>query len=441
LPQRLRWTIRAGVGVLTQGRFPYRTPEAIERVQRRNVRRAVEHAYEHVPYYRETMDGLALSPASFRGAADLARLPVIEREQLQRDPEYFVSRAQPLDSYMTLKTGGTSGKPVTMFVDPSALFQGIGNFQRYRKVVRTLLGRRPLRIRLAVIDDVANLNRQATSVVARRSLVPSNLYQVIGRMSVFDSPARNAELLEQFRPDVIGSFGSYLETLFAHLHEGGTPFPLPKVAVYSGDSMSERGRKLISEEFGIPVLSVYTAIEAAQIGFECECHSGIHLSCDLYPLRIVDPDGRECEAGVSGEVMLSNLVNRGTMLLNYRLGDQATMLPGTCPCGRNLPLLSLLEGRVDDWIVGPDGQRRHPQTVRELFTGEKDLWAFRIIQASPSEFTVQIVPAAGCDRAALRASLQAKFSERLGAPVQTEVEFVDSLPRTARGKVRAVVAS
>ena len=35
----------------------------------------------------------------------------------------------------------------------------------------------------------------------------------------------------------------------------------------------------------------------------------------------------------------------------------------------------------------------------------------------------------------------AKFSERLGAPTHTEVEFVDALPRTARGKVRTVIAS
>jgi phenylacetate-CoA ligase len=134
-------------------------------------------------------------------------------------------------------------------------------------------------------------------------------------------------------------------------------------------------------------------------------------------------------------------VNRGTVLLNYRLGDEATILRDACTCGRNLPLLSFLEGRVDDWIAAPDGQRRHPQTVRALLTDEDELWMYRIIQASPSEFTVQVVATAGCDRDELRARLQAKFSDRLGASVRTDVEFVEDLPRTVRGKVRTVVAS
>ena len=53
----------------------------------------VAHAYEHVPYYRETMRRLGLAPGDIAVGGDLAKLPLIEREQLQRDPEYFVSRA------------------------------------------------------------------------------------------------------------------------------------------------------------------------------------------------------------------------------------------------------------------------------------------------------------------------------------------------------------
>ena len=427
--------------MLTQGRFPYKSPEAIERAERRNVRRAVEHAYEHVPYYRETMDGLGLAPESFRRAADLARLPVIEREQLQRDPEYFVSRAQPLDSYMKLRSGGTSGRPVTMFVDPLALFKGMGNFQRHRRVVSSVLGSRRPRRRVAVIDNAGNPNRDVTSAVARRSLIPTILHPVVKRLSMFDAPAVNAGLLEDFRPEVVASFGSYIDALFVHLHESGAPFTPPKLVVYGGDALSERVRRLLMEELGIPALTIYASIEGPQIGFECERHSGIHLNCDLYPVRIADPDGRECPAGESGGVLLSNLVNRGTMLFNYRLGDQATMLGEPCPCGRTLPLLSFIEGRTDDWIAAPDGKRRHPQTVRTLLTDEEQVWTYRIVQGSPSEFTVQVVAAAACDRDALRARLQSKFSDRLGAPTHTEVEFVNALPRTSGGKVRTVIAS
>ena len=55
------------------------------------MRSIVRHAYSTVPYYRETMDRLGLTPADLGTAADLAKLPILEPWQLTRDPEYFVS--------------------------------------------------------------------------------------------------------------------------------------------------------------------------------------------------------------------------------------------------------------------------------------------------------------------------------------------------------------
>ena len=56
------------------------------------MRAAVRYAHAHVPYYRDAMRRSGLAPEDVAGASDLARLPVIEREQLQADPEYFVAQ-------------------------------------------------------------------------------------------------------------------------------------------------------------------------------------------------------------------------------------------------------------------------------------------------------------------------------------------------------------
>ena len=98
------------------------------------------------------------------------------------------------------------------------------------------------------------------------------------------------------------------------------------------------------------VLSVYQAVEIGIIGWECERQCGHHLNVDLCPIRILDSDRRELPIGESGQVVTSNLVNRGTVLLNYMLGDLATRLPEPCGCGRSLPLLSHVQGRTTDWL-------------------------------------------------------------------------------------------
>jgi phenylacetate-CoA ligase len=440
LPTRAVWSAYLALNAPVQARFPFRSSVAIDRAARRRVRRAAEHAYTHVPYYRETMDRLGFRPGDFRAAGDLARLPVIEREELQRDPEYFVSRARPIDTYVPLRSGGSSGAPVTVFHDPFALFQGACHGERARTVAVRLAGKR-FRLRQMTVSSPLGSDQWTREAFERDSLIPRSIRVVEKQLSLLDPVAQNVRRIDEFRPDLLRSYGSYLEALFLHLRADGAGAHPPKVVSYASDALSDSVRRLITEDFGIPVVSTYEAIEAFHIGFECEEHAGLHLNVDLYPLAIVDAEGRELPAGSSGDVVVSNLVNRGTVLLNYRIGDVAARLPNGCRCGRNLPLLSFLEGRVDDWLESPSGELLHPQAVRTLFTEEEEIWRYQVIQHDPSRFSVAVVAMEGCDREGLRDRLARRFAERFGEGTSTEVSFVSDLPRTEGGKVRPVVSA
>ena len=93
------------------------------------------------------------------------------------------------------------------------------------------------------------------------------------------------------------------------------------------------GREFIEGTFGIPVFSRYNAMEAFKIGFFCEQRSGFHIHDDLCHVRIVGDDGQTLPPGQQGQVVISNLVNRATVLLNYRLGDVASISTARCACG------------------------------------------------------------------------------------------------------------
>jgi phenylacetate-CoA ligase len=434
---RAGWTAFTLAKSLRQARFPYTSLAAIERAQRRRLRRAIAHAYEHVPYYRETMDRLGLRPGDISAESDLQRLPLITREQVQRDPEYFVSTAKPIDRYLEFRTGGSTGSPVTVYHDPFGLFQRAAYEQRFRSLMFKLVGKR--RLRVLAIGTPTNPGLVASRATAARSLVPRSAYVVERHLSVFDPPASQLAAINEFRPDVVGTFGSYLEALFIHLHRTGQRLAGPKLVVYGGDGLSDGARRLIQEDFGLPAFSSYGSVEAFHIGFECEQHRGHHLHVDLCAVRLVDDSGRTVPDGDFGEVVVSDLVNRGTILLNYRLGDVASMVPGACPCGRSLPVLSYLEGRTDDWLLSPSGELRHPQVVRTLFTREPGVLGYQVVQRSPSDFSVSVVTEEGCDRAAIRDRLARKFVDRIGDRPSIEISFVDTLPRTRRGKVLTVV--
>jgi phenylacetate-CoA ligase len=157
-------------------------------------------------------------------------------------------------------------------------------------------------------------------------------------------------------------------------------------------------------------------------------------------VRIIDAIGQELPVGETGEVVVSNLVNPATVLLNYRLGDLAAFLPQQCLCGRSLPMLSFTPGRSDDLITLPSGRIIHPQAVRTIFTVEDQVWQYQIVQHSSTRFSVKIVVSKTAHRQKLRERVAAGFAERFGSEVSTEISFVDSIDRTATGKCRPVIS-
>jgi phenylacetate-CoA ligase len=202
--------------------------------------------------------------------------------------------------------------------------------------------------------------------------------------------------------------------------------------------MSPTARARIAAR-GAAVWSSYQAVECLKIAFECPAGAGLHVHADLCALRIVDRDGNDVPVGTSGDVVISNLVNRATVLLNYRLGDEASWLAGPCGCGSPLPLMSFLEGRVEDWFPLPSGERVYTQRLRALFTDEQQIWQYQIVQERSSALRIAIVVADGADRAVLASRVGAAVARVVGPGVAIAVDFVRELERTPSGKVRTVV--
>jgi phenylacetate-CoA ligase len=434
---RLRWSAFLAREIAGQARIPFAPPDAIAEAQRRRVRGMVAHAANTVPFYREALRQLGLGPEAFRHAHDLARLPIVEREQLQLDGARLESSAVRASDRLTLRTGGSTGAPRAVHHSTRAIVLNAAHGERERTIVTRALGRR-VGYRETVIGSPRSTAQEVQAHLRQHTLQPRGVRVERQYLSVLDPVERSAERLAEFAPDVVHGYGSYLAVLFAHLSASGYAAPLPRVATFSSDALSEPARALIRDELGVRVLGTYQAVEAFKIGFECGEGDGLHVNVDLYPVRIVDAAGNDVAAGEPGDVVVSNLVNDATVLLNYPLGDVAALLPGACPCGRTLPRLSQPLGRLDDWLQ--IGERRvHSQGVRTIFTTESEILQYQVVQRAPWAFSVSVVTRGPVDETAMGARVAAEFRARFGDRAAVELTRVDDLPRTARGKVRAIV--
>ncbi len=434
---RIKWTAYLAWHLRGQSRFPFRSMDLIEREQAKRVRRMVAYAYKYVPYYRETMDRLKLSPENFRTAADLARLPILERDQLQRNLDSLTStEPRDLPDFETM-SGGSAGSPRTMRWNTAAIFESAGHAERERSIIAGMVGRFT-HYRESVIASSYGAEENIQLLYRERAVLPSRVMLQHQRLSILDSAEKQLRQLNEFKPDVIRAYGSSIAHLFSYIEESGVSFHRPKVIFYDAADLPTSVRQLISDKYGIQVLSAYQAVEAFKIGFECERHTGLHLNVDLYPLRLVDADGVDVPRGENGDVIVSNLVNRATVLLNYRLGDIAHLLPERCRCGRTLPLLSFISGRTDDVIRLSSGEVIHPQVVRVMFSAEQTIWQYQVVQEEADSFRVAIV--GGDDREGLRDRLTKRFESSFGPNVRVNFSFVDSITPSAGGKVRPVLS-
>jgi len=81
-----------------------------------------------------------LTPADIRTADDLAKLPIVEKSSLQKDPEYFLSRAVRREDCLALRSSGSSGAPKTIWHDPAAIFQNAAHGERDRAAIMKKIG-------------------------------------------------------------------------------------------------------------------------------------------------------------------------------------------------------------------------------------------------------------------------------------------------------------
>lgn len=386
----------------SQRRVPFWPRPRIEALRDQRLRQQVHYAAQHVPYYRDLFARERIDPADIRVAADLERLPLIDREQLRAEPLRFVADDAIARGALSFTTSGSTATPTRILHDRRSLLQNMAFGERERQPIIAQCGSsfRPKEIYVGSEDSTF---RKVIAFYQENTLLP---VQPRRRwISVLDPIERIVELVNAERPDVIVGYGGWHELFFKTVYSLQLELHRPKLIVYMAEALPAGARELIEQHFGIAVMSRYSAAEAFKIGYYCERRTGFHVHEDLCHVRIVDDAGGSVPAGERGRIVLSNLVNRGTVLLNYPIGDLGRMSSTECGCGRNFAVLAEVEGRVEDILTLADGRHLHPRAIFHVFKDDRDVLQYQLTQHEFRRFTLTLatVDDAAYQRALARA--------------------------------------
>jgi phenylacetate-CoA ligase len=432
---------RSTPAVLAQlSRTQWCSADELREIQCAALRRLVRHATEHVPYYRARFAAAGLSAEDVRSPEDLRALPLLTRETAREHVAQLASTAAPFPT-ISKQTSGTSGQPLAFAYDAGseqwrhAVKLRAYAWAGYRLGDRALYfwgvppsRREPVARRVKVALDRA-LKREAyvpCAVMDDRTLsaVVDRLVRTPPQVLVCYTQA-GAELARFVRQRGLRRWGS--------------------VRVLCGaEPLYPRDRADLEAAFGPEIYETYGCREVMLIGSECEHHAGLHVSSEnlVVELLVTEADGtrRPARPGETGEVVLTDLHNYGMPFIRYANGDVAVAAQDAkCECGRALPRIASVRGRVSDVLRDARGNAVSGVAMSYVFSGiEASVRRFQLVQHRDRSVTLRFVPSGGFEVGIL-AILRARCLERLSG-IDVRVEPVADLPRSAAGKHHLVVA-
>lgn len=406
--------------------------DKLEHLRVERLRRLLTLAGTHVPYYRELFAKLAFNPEAVTTTADLQKLPFLTKAIIRAEGERMKSDiAQGLARF---NTGGSSGEPLIFFIGNERISHDVAAKWRATRWWNVDIGDPEIVVWGSPIELTAqDRMRQIRDRLMRTELL-SAFEMSESRLDDFITSIRKK------RPTMLFGYPSSLSLIARHAEKRGIAMNDLgiKVAFVTSERLYDHQRDDISRVFACPVANGYGGRDAGFIAHQCP-QGGMHITAEDIIIEIVDKDDSPLPHGTAGEVVVTHLATGDYPFIRYRTGDVAVMSDKRCACGRGLPLLEEIQGRTTDFVVAADGTIVHGLAVIYPIRDIPGIAAFKVIQHTKEQMTVQIVPGEVCG-SEVEATITAGIKARLGQMVNVTVERVADIPRENSGKFRYIVS-
>lgn len=416
-----RW-VGACQGLL---RGPAWSPERVAAFQSRRLRALVRHAYLKVPYYRRLYDQAGLQPDDIRGLADLDRIPLASRADLQALPAHQVlARGVDPGRLVLHRTSGSSGAPLSVW--------------RTRFEERLL---QAYRLRMAFGLGLRLTDRRASvswyppgSPPDRHFLMNLGLF----RREEIHSVLPAEEILSQLRriqPGFLAGYPGTLSWLAGSLTDLDRARICPRLIAVGAETLTHEMRRQISQGFRALVFDFYGSHEFNLIASECPRTGQLHIAEPMLIAEVLG-DGRPVKPGEEGELVGTALHSYAMPFVRYRLGDLVTRGEPRCPCGAPFATILRIEGRVMERFRLPDGSSVHPYVaVDRLMRTPPWLRRYQIVQDRADHLTVKLAPMTEPPPGEV-ATLERLITAAFGGQVRVAIRLVNEIPPEPNGKFR-----
>lgn len=392
----------------------------------------IHYARRHVPFYRKRLK--RVFKAHTRINWDLwDKLPLLTRNDIQKSKEDLFSNKIPSQHGNAFKvsTSGSTGKPVTILqTDLTTFYWHVFTLREH------LWHHRDFTKKLAIIryvdHDQANPpNGQkfagwgpSTDVVFKTS--PSC------GLSIKANIQQQASWLMKEKPHYLLTHPTNALALARFFQDSNETLDnLLEVRTLS-ETLTPETRKICKETWGVNVTDMYSCREVGYMALQCPEHEHYHVQSENVLVEILNDDNKPCAPGEIGRVVVTSLNNFASPIIRYDIGDYAEA-GEPCSCGRGLPVIKRIMGRVRNMLTLPSGEQHWPvlnhKTLREILQFQQ----IQIVQHTLSEIEIRLVtsnPVSLDQEKQVRKTLQEIFNY----PFNIRFSYPQEIVRSSGGK-------
>ena len=410
--------------------------DELQALQLQRLQWTLQHAYGHVPHYRQAFDAAGVHPSECRSLSDLARFPFTTKTDL-RVTYPFGMCAVPRDQIVRVHaSSGTTGKPTVV-----AYTQG--DIDRWADLVarsiRAAGGRRGDMVQVSYGYGLftGGLGAHYGAEKLGCTVIPMGGGQT----------EKQVQLIEDFRPDLIMVTPSYMQVIIEEFRrQGKDPSAMSvSVGIFGAEPWTEAMRADIEASAGLKAVDIYGLSEVMGPGVASECvetQDGPVIWEDHFYPEIIDPNtGEVLPDGSEGELVFTTLTKEALPVIRYRTRDLTRLLP---PTARSMRRMGKIVGRSDDMLI-IRGVNLFPTQVEELVLQHAALSGHYQIVVSREGVLDEVLvrcellpECATADRAETAHAVQQRIKTMIGVSCRVEVLDPSGIERSM-GKARRVI--
>lgn len=402
--------------------------------QTEKLRKVLLHSFDTVPYYQAVFKSASLSRSDLAKfeLVELKKLPILNKETLRQVGSNLLCSVKPEPHGSFFSSSGSTGTP-TRIRYSHAFHQRLS--ASYETRVRNWAGVDCLMPRAMIGGRRVVPDGWAKSPYGRFNYFEKQLY--LSAYHISRSTASDyLKQIKTFQSKYMVGYAMshfFLARFFDELKLGA---PEMKAVITSSEKLTPEMRNLFNKVYGCKAFDGWSGVENCGLISETECGE-LLVSPDVGIIEILKPDGTPANKGEIGEVVCTGLLNFDQPLIRYSIGDEVKLRENqSTACGRSMPVIEEIVGRVEDVVIGPDG--REMVRFHGIFINLPTVMQAQVVQENLNDFTVIVVPSGRLteeDRMAIASRMESQLGE-----VNIDFKEVKNIPLGPGGKFKSVIS-